>query len=175
MPWIITTDFIADKDAPKPSNRNAVGMIGPRNSTLTAKEIVSAMSYDQLQKFRSIITARPAMRRKNDAKIKSVQPPISLMTTRNWLQTLGQAFKWFKKTERWIKPSGLETDELYSIFFLSKSETMRLSQSRAEKERLTKPKPTQTLDELAIYYKLATDGQRLFPQLHVIYFSPPVI
>lgn len=123
---------------------------------------LASVDYDRLQQFRSTITARPAMRRQKDAKVKREQPPISLMTTRNWLQTLGQAFKWFKKTGRWDRPTGLETEDLQLVFFLSKSEIMRLSHSRDEKERLNKPKTTFTLDELAIYYKLAVGGQRLY-------------
>lgn len=128
---------------------------------------LASVNFDQLQQFRSIITARPIMRRMNDAKVKREQPPISLMTIRNWLQALGQAFQWFKKTERWSKPAGLEMDDLRSVFFVSKSEMMRLSQSREEKERLTKPKPTFTLEELCIYYKLSAPGQRLYLLLGV--------
>ena len=41
MPWIITKDLIADPTAPKPSNRNAVGMVGPRNAKLTEDQIVN--------------------------------------------------------------------------------------------------------------------------------------
>lgn len=40
MPWIITKDFIADQNAPAPSNQNAVGIIGPRHAKLTADEII---------------------------------------------------------------------------------------------------------------------------------------
>jgi hypothetical protein len=40
MPWTITKDYIADPSAPKPSNVNAVGVVGPRNAKLTADEII---------------------------------------------------------------------------------------------------------------------------------------
>ena len=49
MPWIITKDHIAEPDAPKPSNRNAVGIIGPRNARLTGLEI---LNHPQGRKFR---------------------------------------------------------------------------------------------------------------------------
>lgn len=49
MPWTITKDFIADANAPKPSNQNAVGMVGPRNATLTAEKIID---HPQGRKFR---------------------------------------------------------------------------------------------------------------------------
>lgn len=123
---------------------------------------LNTIGFDQLQAFRSIITARPPVRRQKDAKVKRTPRPISLMTTRNWLQVLGQAFKWFRKTGRWIKPAHLEIDDLAAVFFLSKNEIMRLSQSRDEKEKINRPKPTLTLAELAIYYKLAAPGQRLY-------------
>lgn len=49
MPWTITTDYIADSNAPRPSNANAVGMVGPRNAKLTAEDI---MSHPQGRRFR---------------------------------------------------------------------------------------------------------------------------
>lgn len=128
---------------------------------------LASVDFDMLQQFRSTITARPPMRRMADAKVKMQAPPISLMTTRNWLQTLGQAFKWFRKTGRWVRPSGLDIEDQQDVFFLSKSEIMRLSNNREEKSRLGKPKATFTLDELAIYYKLAVGGQRLYMLLGI--------
>ncbi len=49
MPWTITKDHIADPNAPKPSNANAVGIVGPRNAKLTADEIIH---HPQGQRFR---------------------------------------------------------------------------------------------------------------------------
>jgi hypothetical protein len=49
MPWIITKDFIADPNAPQPSNANAVGMIGPSHAKLTAEEIIH---HPQGRKYR---------------------------------------------------------------------------------------------------------------------------
>ena len=49
MPWTITQDFIADPNAPKPSNANSVGIVGPRNTKLTAEQITS---HPQAQRFR---------------------------------------------------------------------------------------------------------------------------
>ena len=40
MPWTITKDYIADPAARKPSNQNAVGMVGPSHAKLTAEEIL---------------------------------------------------------------------------------------------------------------------------------------
>lgn len=37
--WTITRDCIADPSYPAPSNSNAVGMVGPRNATLTSAQI----------------------------------------------------------------------------------------------------------------------------------------
>jgi hypothetical protein len=37
--WTITVDHIADPKAKAPSNANAVGMVGPRASTMTAEQI----------------------------------------------------------------------------------------------------------------------------------------
>jgi hypothetical protein len=49
MPWTITKDFIADPAARQPSNANAVGMVGPRNSKLTAEQIIA---HSKGRKFR---------------------------------------------------------------------------------------------------------------------------
>ena len=49
MPWTITKDFIAEPDAPQPSNRNAVGVVGPRGAKLTAAQIVS---HPEARRFR---------------------------------------------------------------------------------------------------------------------------
>lgn len=49
MPWTITKDLIADPNARKPSNANAVGMVGPRHSKLTAAQI---LSHPDGRKFR---------------------------------------------------------------------------------------------------------------------------
>ena len=37
--WTITRDHLADPDARQGTNGNAVGIIGPRGTTLTAKQI----------------------------------------------------------------------------------------------------------------------------------------
>lgn len=37
--WTITKDLIAEADAKPGTNRNAVGIVGPRNAKLTADEI----------------------------------------------------------------------------------------------------------------------------------------
>jgi hypothetical protein len=63
-----------------------------------------SIAFEELQQLRSAITARPPCRRRADAKDQSIaneELPISIMTTRNWLTTLGQAFSWFRKTGRW--------------------------------------------------------------------------
>lgn len=49
MPWTITKDYIADPNAPKPSNANAVGIVGPRTAKLTAEQITS---HPQARRFR---------------------------------------------------------------------------------------------------------------------------
>lgn len=49
MPWTITKDYIADPSAPKPSNANAVGVVGPRNAKQTADEIIR---HPQARRFR---------------------------------------------------------------------------------------------------------------------------
>lgn len=49
MPWTITKDYIAEPNAPKPSNANAVGMVGPRTAKLTSEEIVR---HPQGRRFR---------------------------------------------------------------------------------------------------------------------------
>ena len=48
MPWTITKDHIADPGAKQPSNANAVGIVGPRSSTLTAEQIIA---HPQGRKF----------------------------------------------------------------------------------------------------------------------------
>lgn len=40
--WTITADWIADPDAKRATNANAVGVIGPRGTELTAAEIEGA-------------------------------------------------------------------------------------------------------------------------------------
>lgn len=37
--WTITKDHLAEPDAPAGTNRNAVGVVGPRAATLTAAQI----------------------------------------------------------------------------------------------------------------------------------------
>ena len=39
--WTITKDHLADTDAKKGTNANAVGIVGPRGATLTHDEIVN--------------------------------------------------------------------------------------------------------------------------------------
>ena len=39
--WVITKDHIADPGAKPGTNRNAVGMTGPRSNALTAEQIAS--------------------------------------------------------------------------------------------------------------------------------------
>ncbi|CAN5373373.1 hypothetical protein BH09PLA1_BH09PLA1_30390 [soil metagenome] len=123
---------------------------------------LSEIRFAELQQLRSAITARPACRRQADAKVKMPASPISIMTVRNWLSTLGQAFGWFRKTGRWRKPSELESEELNSVFFLAKLERRGLCRNRAEQAQLFSPKPTLTLDELCVYYRIALPVQRLY-------------
>jgi hypothetical protein len=49
MPWTITKDHIADPYAPKGTNANAVGIVGPRNAKLTAEQI---LNHPKRQQFR---------------------------------------------------------------------------------------------------------------------------
>ena len=49
MPWTITNDLIASLAARKPSNANAVGMVGPSNAKLTAEQI---RSHPEGRRFR---------------------------------------------------------------------------------------------------------------------------
>jgi hypothetical protein len=49
MPWIITKDYIADPTAPKGTNANAVGIVGPRSAKLTAEQI---LNHPQGKRFR---------------------------------------------------------------------------------------------------------------------------
>jgi hypothetical protein len=65
-------------------------------------------------------------------------------------------FRWFKKTNRWVMPPGLDYDDLQQVFFLNKVERSRLCSGRDERKKLNKPKRCPTLDELCIYFKLAT-------------------
>lgn len=51
MPWTITKDHIADADAPEGTNRNAVGIIGPRGAKLTREQI---LNHPQAKKFRML-------------------------------------------------------------------------------------------------------------------------
>lgn len=121
------------------------------------------IGFEQLQQFRSIITARPQVRRPRRKTQKADESRrISILTTRNWLATLGQVFDWFRKTNRWVRPSGVESEDVREVFSLNKVEQSRLCTGRSEREKLHKPKPCPTLEELSIYYRLAASGQRLY-------------
>src|SRR5690606_8192980 len=76
---------------------------------------LSSVQFEQLQEFRNQITARPVCRRQQSSKKQREARPISIMTTRNWLSTLGQAFRWFRKTHRWTMPSSLDFDDLQQV------------------------------------------------------------
>ena len=39
--WTVTKDRLAEPDAPAGTNRNAAGLVGPRNATLTAVQIAN--------------------------------------------------------------------------------------------------------------------------------------
>lgn len=153
------------------NGRNEIGL---KTKTMTKHRIKSikhhlpdvplaAIQFEHLQEFRNVFTARPVCRRQRPRGGSVADGrPISVMTARNWLSTLGQAFRWFRKTNRWAKPVSLDAEDLEQVFFLSKSERNRICSSREERQMLGKPKPTPTLDELCLYYKLAAPGQRLY-------------
>lgn len=128
---------------------------------------LNTIGFEELQSMRSIITARPPARRQADSKTKRDEQPVGIVTVRNWLAVLGQAFKWFRATGRWRLPPGMEIDDLRQAFSLTKKQQIRLARTRKERERLTSPDPVPSIEELAVYYKLALPTQRLYLLLGV--------
>jgi hypothetical protein len=51
MPWIITKDHIAEKDAEPGTNCNAVGVIGPSSTKKTKEEILAHPEKQFFQMF----------------------------------------------------------------------------------------------------------------------------
>ena len=47
--WTITSDHISEADKPTGTNLNAVGIVGPKDATLTAAEIVAHPEARQFQ------------------------------------------------------------------------------------------------------------------------------
>ncbi len=82
--------------------------------------------------------------------------PISLEFLTNVLQTVHMLFDWLERTDRWMAPRHWKT-----YLLLERHERQRLL---TPEERKTKrhPKPTFTLDELKVLWKLSTPGTRMF-------------